>query len=161
MKKLAHFAIVLIMAYPITGLIISSCSDEADCSLNGRSNLQCYMYRLNESNNMVRDTLDSLTVTDFYTDSVIINNIKNVDYIELPLRYTVDSTVFVMHYSRTIRDTIIVKHNNVPYFISMDCGYEMQQTILERKYTRHFIDTIALRYNNANNNGQENFRLIH
>lgn len=161
MKRLAHFAIILLMAYPATGLFVSSCADEADCSLDGRNHLQCFMYRLDESNTMVRDTLDSLTVTAFYTDSVIINNIKDVHYIELPLRYTADSTVFVMHYSRIIRDTITVKHHNVPYFISMDCGYEMQQTILERKYTRHFLDTIALRNNNANNNGQENFRLIH
>ncbi len=58
----------------------------------------------------MNDTLDSLTITAFGTDSIILNNQKRVHGLSLPLRYTADSTVLVFHYSKDVKikkDTIL------------------------------------------------------
>jgi len=78
----------------------------------------------------VNDTLDSLTITAFGTDSIILNNQKRVHGLSLPLRYTADSTVLVFHYSKDVKikkDTIVIRQKNTPYFLSMDCGYQMNK----------------------------------
>ena len=109
----------------------------------------------------VRDTLDSLTVTAWGTDSIIINDQKDVMDLTLPLRYAVDSTVLVFRYSRHTTDTLVVRHVNTPYFVSMDCGYQMQQQITDIACTRHRLDSIYITYNEAGIYGQENVQLFY
>lgn len=65
------------IAYPLTGAIFSACSEESDCSMTGRPMVYANMYTINpETKAVLNDTLDSLTVTAFGTDSIIINNQK-------------------------------------------------------------------------------------
>ena len=109
----------------------------------------------------MRDTLDSLTVTAYATDSVIINNQQDVKDISIPLRYTTDSTVLVFHYDQRYRDTVVIHHENTPYFISLDCGYQMQQTVTGIRYTRHRLDSIYTINPDANIYGTENLRLYY
>lgn len=109
----------------------------------------------------VNDTLDSLTITAFGTDSVILNNQKEVRNLMLPLRYTVDSTVLVFRYSRVTTDTLILYHTNTPYFLSMDCGYQMQQEVTGARYSRHRLDSIYISYNEAGIDGRENIKMFY
>ena len=52
-----------------------------------RAMMQCYFYTLDPETEVVsNDTLDSLTVTAFGTDSIIINNQKKVHDLSLPLK---------------------------------------------------------------------------
>ena len=90
---------------PLPGLL-SACSEEEDCSMTARPMLQCNIYRAEYTGTLLRDTLDSLTVTAYATDSVIINNQQDVKDISIPLRYTTDSTVLVFHYDQRYRDTV-------------------------------------------------------
>lgn len=100
MKKLIKLILFLMIAYPLTGAIFSACSEESDCSMTGRPMVYANMYTINpETKAVLNDTLDSLTVTAFGTDSIIINNQKKVHDIALPLRYTSDSTILVFHYT--------------------------------------------------------------
>jgi hypothetical protein len=160
MKNLVKFIIFITIAGSIIGASVSSCSEETNCALDGRPTLNCYMYKI-VSNVVKSDTLDSLTVTAFGTDSIIINNQTDVHYILLPLRYTTDSTIFVLHYSETLLDTIIVRYTNTAKFISMDCGYQMQQSVTGVSYTEHNLDSIYISNEDANTLETENFKLFH
>lgn len=95
MKKLVKLILLCLIAYPIIS-IVSSCSEEEDCSMNARPMMECYLYTVDrESKRVLNDTLDSLTITAFDTDSIILNNQKRVHSLSLPLRYTADSTVLI------------------------------------------------------------------
>lgn len=160
MKQLLKLAIGITLLCPFFGAM-TSCSEEADCSMTERPMTNCILYTLDREGFAVNDTLDSLTVTAWETDSIIINNQKKVHDIILPLRYTCDSTVLVFHYSPNTRDTLIIRHTNTPYFLSMDCGYQMQQRLNSTTHTRHRLDSIHITNNEAGIYGQENIQLFY
>ena len=160
MKKLLYLIILCVAMGPLPGLL-SACSEEEDCSMTARPMLQCNIYRAEYTGTLLRDTLDSLTVTAYATDSLIINNQQDVKDISIPLRYTTDSTVLVFHYDQRYRDTVVIHHENTPYFISLDCGYQMQQTVTGIRYTRHRLDSIYTINPDANIYGTENLRLYY
>ncbi|MEY8722612.1 DUF6452 family protein [Bacteroides stercorirosoris] len=165
MRKLVKLVLLCLIAYPIAS-IVSSCSEEEDCSMNARPMMQCYLYIIDRENNnrVLNDTLDSLTITALETDSIILNNEKRVHGLSLPLRYTADSTVLVFHYSKDPKikkDTIIIRQKNTPYFLSMDCGYQMKQSITGREYSRHILDSIYIQSKEASINGTENLKLFY
>ena len=161
MKSLVRLIILGAILCPIISIVIS-CSEEADCSMAARALVQCNIYTIDPTTKEVlNDTLDSLTVTAFGTDSIIINKMKKVHAISLPLRYTVDSTKLVFHYTRTKTDTVVIWHTNTPYFLSMDCGYQMKQAITDIRYTRHDLDSIYRLNNEAGIYGRENLKLFY
>ena len=161
MKALVKFIITGAFLFPILSVVIS-CSEEADCSMATRAMMQCDFYTLDPETEVVsNDTLDSLTVTAFGTDSIIINNQKKVHDLSLPLRYTADSTVLVFRYSKTLTDTLVVYQTNTPYFLSMDCGYQMKQSIKDVNYSRHSLDSIRIVNKEAGIYGTENLKLFY
>ena len=161
MKALVKFIITGAFLFPILSVVIS-CSEEADCSMATRAMMQCYFYTLDPETEVVsNDTLDSLTVTAFGTDSIIINNQKKVHDLSLPLRYTADSTVLVFRYSKTLTDTLVVYQTNTPYFLSMDCGYQMKKSIKDVNYSRHSLDSIRIVNKEAGIYGTENLKLFY
>ena len=161
MKALVKFIITGAFLFPILSVVIS-CSEEADCSMATRAMMQCYFYTLDPETEVVsNDTLDSLTVTAFGTDSIIINNQKKVHDLSLPLRYTADSTVLVFRYSKTLTDTLVVYQTNTPYFLSLDCGYQMKQSIKDVNYSRHSLDSIRIVNKEAGIYGTENLKLFY
>ena len=161
MKALVKYIITGAFLFPILSVVIS-CSEEADCSMATRAMMQCYFYTLDPETEVVsNDTLDSLTVTAFGTDSIIINNQKKVHDLSLPLRYTADSTVLVFRYSKTLTDTLVVYQTNTPYFLSMDCGYQMKQSIKDVNYSRHSLDSIRIVNKEAGIYGTENLKLFY
>ena len=161
MKALVKFIITGAFLFPILSVVIS-CSEEADCSMATRAMMQCYFYTLDPETEVVsNDTLDSLTVTAFGTDSIIINNQKKVHDLSLPLRYTADSTVLVFRYRKTLTDTLVVYQTNTPYFLSMDCGYQMKQSIKDVNYSRHSLDSIRIVNKEAGIYGTENLKLFY
>lgn len=141
---------------------IISCSEEEDCSATSRPMTNCYLYKMDRATQTIlKDTLDSLTITALGTDSVIINNQKKVRDIILPLRYAKNVTALVFHYSKTQRDTILIHHTNIPYFVSMDCGYQMKQTIDSISFSRHALDSINIKNSEAGIYGKENIKLFY
>ena len=78
MKKLVRLVILGAILCPIISIAIS-CSEEADCSMTARPMVNCILYRVDpETQYVENDTLDSLTVTAYGTDSIIINNQKKM-----------------------------------------------------------------------------------
>lgn len=139
MKNLIRIFLILTIIGGAVSLH-SACSDENDCSLAGRPMMYCTIYTIDPDNPTValKDTLDSLTITALGTDSIILNNEKNVHTLMLPLRYTSDTTVFIFRYDPKRRekdvDTLYIVQQNTPYFQSMECGYMMKQNILSAKF---------------------------
>lgn len=169
MKNLIRIFLILVIVG--AGISIgSSCSDENDCSLAGRPMMYCTLYTLDEiTDDRVKDTLDSLTITALGTDSIILNNEKNVHKIMLPLRYTSDSTVFIFQYDPVRKpndvDTLYIVQQNTPYFQSMECGYMMKQNILSVEFgnrtgSSEKIDSIYFRNKEANTNEIENLQIF-
>ena len=156
MKKLVKLILLCLIAYPIIS-IVSSCSEEEDCSMNARPMMECYLYTVDrESKRVLNDTLD--------TDSIILNNQKRVHSLSLPLRYTADSTVLIFHYSKDPKikkDTIIIYQKNTPYFLSMDCGYQMKQSITGGAYSRYLLDSIYIQEKEVSIYGTENLKLFY
>ena len=144
MKKLVRLVILGAILCPIISIAIS-CSEEADCSMTARPMVNCILYRVDpETQYVENDTLDSLTVTAYGTDSIIINNQKKVHDISLPLRYTEDSTKLIFKYSRTKSDTMVIRHTNT----SVTC-------------TRISLDSIYIKDNEAGIYGKENLKLFY
>lgn len=177
MKNLIRIFLILIIVGSAIG-IASSCSDENDCSLSGRPMMYCTFYTINKEDptnlRTLKDTLDSLTVTALGTDSIILNNQKNVHTLMLPLRYTSDSTVFIFRYdpkrNPLDNDTVYIVQQNTPYFQSMECGYMMKQVISSAKIQKikfgtnnhtEFIDTIEIKNKEANTNDIQNLQIYY
>ncbi|MDO4165614.1 MAG: DUF6452 family protein [Bacteroides sp.] len=160
MKNLVRIILVGMFVLPLISLALS-CSEEDDCSAAARSMLYCNLYTLSDEGTAVRDTIDTLTVTAYATDSIIINAQEDVTDLSLPLRYTVDSTVLVFHYTTAETDTLVIRHSNTPYFLSMDCGYQMRQSVASISYSRHVLDSISISNAEANIYGTENLRLFY
>ena len=175
MKNLIRIFLLLIIVGGAVS-IHTSCSDENDCSLAGRPMMYCTIYTIDPDNPNIalKDTLDSLTITALGTDSIILNNEKNVHTLMLPLRYTSDSTVFIFRYDPKRKkddvDTLYIVQQNTPYFQSMECGYMMKQNIIsihpidytdtnKKKY--HSIDSLYIKSNAANINGTENLKIFY
>lgn len=120
MKNLVRIFLLLTIAASTIG-ISSSCSDENDCSMAGRPMMYCTFKTIDknlEADKALNDTLDSLTVKALGTDSIILNNEKNVYKLMLPLRYTSDSTVFILQYDPVRKpndvDTLYIVQQNTP-----------------------------------------------
>ncbi|AVM51912.1 hypothetical protein JN06_00995 [Bacteroides zoogleoformans] len=161
MKNLIRFIIFGCICCPLLTAVLA-CSEEADCSMTARGMVKCYLYKMDKAAQTAQnDTLDSLTVTAYGTDSIIINNQKNVHEISLPLRYTADSTKLIFKYSKIKRDTVVIRHTNTPYFLSMDCGYQMKQAITKVRYTRTSLDSISIANHEAGIYGKENLKLFY
>lgn len=169
MKNLIRIFLLLIIVGGAVS-IHTSCSDENDCSLAGRPMMYCTIYTIDPDNPNIalKDTLDSLTITALGTDSIILNNEKNVHTLMLPLRYTSDSTVFILRYDPKRKkddvDTLYIVQQNTPYFQSMECGYMMKQNILSAKFgnragSSEKIDSIYFRNKEANTNEIENLQI--
>ncbi len=172
MKNLIRIFLLLIIAGS-TISIYCSCSDENDCSLAGRPMMYCTLYTIDpDTRAMLNDTLDSLTIKAFGTDSIILNNEKKVHTLMLPLRYTNDSTIFIFYYDLKRQpknvDTLYIVQQNTPYFQSMECGYMMKQNILSAKFGKpgrpsqpDRIDSLYLRNKEANTNEIENLQIFY
>ena len=160
MKRLIRLILAGVLLCPAIGFM-ASCSEEADCSMNERAMTNCGIYTIDADGFIANDTLDSLTVTAFGTDSIIVNNQKGVNDLTLPLRYTVDSTILVFRYSRYTTDTLVIHHTNTPYFLSMDCGYQMLQSVSEIRSSRHRLDSIYISYNEVGIDGRENIKMFY
>ena len=161
MKALIKLIIVTIFSYSLAHIMMA-CSEEADCSMTTRAMLQCNIYSIDpETGVAYKDTLDSLTITAYGTDSIILNNQKEVINLSLPLRYTTDSTVLVFHYDRRYKDTLTIHQENTPYFISMDCGYQMKQSVTNIRCSHHRLDSVYITNKEAGTNGTENIKLFY
>lgn len=174
MKRLKTATAVLACALCmcLTATVMQSCSEEDDCSANARNMLNATVCRTVVTDEQERltatDTIPQLYVTALGTDSVIINDEKNVTTLSLPLRFYEGSTTMVLSYVLSAadtlqtpgsKDTITFSHDNTVYFLSMDCNYAVRQKLTGISYTTHQIDSIVVTNATANSDGTENIKI--
>ena len=70
MRKLVKLILLCLIAYPIIS-IVSSCSEEEDCSMNARPMMQCYLYKIDgETERVVLFVTFPETATDIEVNRV-------------------------------------------------------------------------------------------
>ncbi len=156
----------------LTATVMTSCSEEDDCSANARNMLNATVCRTmvteEQETLTATDTIPQLHVTALGTDSVIINDEKNVTSMSLPLRFHEGSTTMVLSYVLSAadtlpaignKDTVTFFHDNTVYFLSMDCNYAVRQKLTGMSYTTHRIDSIVVTNATANSDGTENIKI--
>lgn len=157
MKKL----ITLLFPFLMSCLLIQSCG-ESDCSLSTVSYARF-------------DFLDSKTHKAVsLTDGAIITGITTIEgtliadtvfnraesYMSVPLSYT-NQTMYVMHYSETISDTIWLTHKNIPFVGDIECGSMMFYQVEDLSYTTNVLDSIILVNPDINNEEKKNFNIYY
>lgn len=146
-----------------------ACTEEADCTDANRPMMNVSFFSFVKDtlpDGYVRDSLvgvafDTLTVTAFGTDSVIVNKQIHAAALTLPLRYAVDTTIFVLDYSFGFKDTLTLLVHNTPYFLNMDCGYQMKQVITGLSYTNTLLDSVVIKDPKIGIYGKENLAIYY
>jgi hypothetical protein len=90
---------------------------------------------------------DVLTVTTCGVDSVLINQKREAQTLELPLSYwqDTDTLVFsVMGEEYALMDTLWIDKENSPHFESPDCPCTMFHRICAVRTTHTFIDSVTI-----------------
>lgn len=159
-KKKKQYRWKIVFLYLI-GLGLAGCS-ESDCSLGGRPSARFGFYD-SETGKLVTlfDSLSVITPITADEDSILINKDKQIDHITLPFNYVGEETMFVLVYTRDLRDTLWIEHENIPYFTSMDCGISMFYQIKGVRASTNGLDSVILRNPEINDNEKENFQIYY
>ena len=157
MKKI----FILLFPFLVSCLLIQSCG-ESDCSLSTTSYARFDF--------LDGKTQKSVTLTNgaMITGIITIDDTLNVDtvfnraesYMSVPLSYT-NQTMYVMHYSETLRDTIRLNHKNIPFVSDIECGSMMFYQVEEFTYTTHVLDSVTLVNPEINNEEKKNFNIYY
>lgn len=147
-------------------VVITSCfafisCDEADNVMAGRSHLYCSFW---DGTKLKPATLDSLTLVAVNTvkgDSILKNNVKTVANFTAPLALANKQTVFVLKYTRALRDTLWINHSNTEHFVSMSAGIAVYHNIESVKHTSHAIKEIQIINPRVDTNEKENIRILY
>lgn len=157
MKKI----FILLFPFLVSCLLIQSCG-ESDCSLSTTSYARFDF--------LDGKTQKSVTLTNgaMITGIITIDDTLNVDtvfnraesYMSVPLSYT-NQTMYVMHYSENLRDTIRLSHKNIPFVSDIECGSMMFYQVEEFTYTTHVLDSVTLVNPEINNEEKKNFNIYY
>lgn len=148
-----------VLAVVLLGTFLVSACSESDCSLGGRPSAR-FNFIDSKSKKQV-SLFDSLTITSSGTDSILLNRAKSINHATLPLSYIAKETTYILKYNRELRDTIWLRHKNIPHFVSMDCGVDMFYEIDSVGYTKYGLDSIVLRNADINDTEKENFQIYY
>ena len=78
----------------------------------------------------------------------------------VPLSYT-DKTTYVIHYTETMRDTIEVKHKNIPFVSDIECPAMMFYQVEDIRYTTNALDSVKLVNPEITNEERINFNIYY
>ena len=125
--------------------LLPSCGGEPECPLNSTS-LARFEFLDSKTHASVKLS-SGVTVTGIAT----IDGVAEVDtvfnqaesYMSVPLSYT-NQTAYVIHYTETMRDTIVLKHKNIPFVSDIECPALMFYEVEGMTYTTNALDSVKL-----------------
>lgn len=147
-------------------LLLGSCgSDGCVENRNSIPRAQFYAYNINEQ----ALAIDSISIYGIGqpNDSMLLDSAVAVSQVYLPLRFTQDSTQYVIRYlqqslaSPRNNDTLTFVYRAYPYFASIDCGAMYNFSIETCRYTRHVLDSVAVIVHEITNDDVESVRLFY
>ena len=135
--------LIFLLIFGLT--LLYGCGGEPECPLNSTS-LARFEFLSSKTHTPVKLT-NRATVTGIAT----VNGIVEVDtvfnqaenYMSVPLSYT-DQTTYVIHYTETMRDTIVLKHKNIPFVSDIECPALMFYEVEDMSYTTYALDSVKL-----------------
>lgn len=138
-KTISSILIIVLLS------LLPGCGGEPECPLNSTS-LARFEFLDSKTHVSVKLT-NGATVTGIAS----IDGTADVDtvfnqaesYMSVPLSYT-DQTTYVIHYSETMRDTIVVKHKNIPFVSDIECPALMFYEVEGMSYTTNALDSVKL-----------------
>lgn len=142
-------------------LACASCSVDEECRTD--DNVRLHAVLVCDSLTATGDTvmfnaLDSIRVQGIGSDSLLLNNTKNVSSLSLPLRSDTTTTSFVVQTNGQC-DTIAIQHTNDNHFVSLACGCFVYHTIENVKTTHTFIAETEIVNATIENYEQDNIRI--
>jgi len=158
MIKRPSICIILLVLALLGGAV--SCQEEND-TLIGRTHMVLNFYRLKNSAYTLMG--DTMSISAYDTDSILGTGTDSTVYTySLPLRYSADSTVFVLTKGKsvTVKDTLVVKYTSHVHFFSMDKGSAMLYNILNAYSTNHFITSVSIVNKEVTENEQVNVKIF-
>ena len=81
-------------------------------------------------------------------------------YMSVPLSFT-DRTTYVIHYTETMRDTIELRHKNIPFVSDIECPTMMFFDVEDIRYTTNALDSVKLVNPNITNEEKINFYIYY
>lgn len=151
------FAIALL---PIS-ILTTGCGEE-DCSLTTIS-VARFDFRDSQTHSSVKLT-EGVTVTGIATiaDTLHVDTVFNQaqTYMSVPLSYT-DKTIYVMHYTELMRDTITITHQNIPFVSNIECGAVMHFEVQDLSYTTNALDSVTIVNPRITNEETTNFNIYY
>ena len=154
------YAVLMIVL--TTCILLPGCGGEPECPLNSVS-LARFEFRDSKTHAAVQLT-NGATVTGI----ALVDGKLNVDtvfnlaqnYMSVPLSYT-DRTTYVIHYTEIMRDTIEVKHKNIPFVSDIECPAMMFYEVEDIRYTTYALDSIKLVNPQITNEERINFNIYY
>ena len=156
MKKSIFILSIALMA------LLAACGGEPECPLNSVSTAR-FDFRDSKTQATVKlntgVTVTGLATIDGVLETDTVFN-KAESYMSVPLSYT-SQTTYVLHYTETMRDTIELKHNNIPFVSDIECPALMYYEVENFRYTTHALDSIKLVNPKITNEETINFNIYY
>ena len=146
----------------IISCLLYGCGGEAECPLNYVS-LARFDFLDSKMHAPVKMTHGATITGTIWMDGTaktdtIFNQAES--YMSVPLSYT-DRTTYVIHYSETMRDTIELKHKNIPFVSDIECPALMFYEVEDMSYTTYALDSVKLVNPKITNEERINFYIYY
>lgn len=142
-------------------LALSACSS-INCPLNNRV---VTVYRLAGDVVPLADVLTISTTRTDGIDSVLINQVTNVDSFILPVSYNRPQDVLYFERINTrvgsLIDTVVIEKQDFPHFESIDCNPAYFHVIKRVRHTHLGIDSIVINQENVNYDASKPHLLVY
>ena len=158
MKKI-HIYLTVVF---ILGSLLLGCGSEADCSLSSVS-LARFQFLDSKTLKAVSFSQGAMVTgiaseNGSETTDTVFNQAES--YMSVPLSYT-DQTTYVIHYTETMRDTIVLQHKNIPFVGNVECPAMMFYEVENMRYTTNALDSVKLINPKITNEETVNFNIYY
>lgn len=158
MKQFIYNTLIL-----LTATIMVCCDNGGDCKLNNVSYYRTGFYSIDGTTGKVQEYQFPLTVDASLMingkDSIVAYHLTQAKELTLPMCYTQETDTVILHFGEITKDTLFVKHTNIPYFISMDCGMGMYHNLNAVEHTKNLVDSAVVIHKLINFDAHENIKL--
>lgn len=152
----------IIALIAVISCLLYGCGGEAECPLNYVS-LARFDFLDSKMHAPVKMTHGATITGTIWMDGTaktdtVFNQAES--YMSVPLSYT-DQTTYVIHYSETMRDTIELKHKNIPFVSDIECPAMMFFEVEDVRYTTNALDSVKLVNPKITNEERINFYIYY
>ena len=146
----------------VISCLLYGCGGEAECPLNYVS-LARFDFLDSKMHAPVKMTHGATITGTIWMDGTaktdtVFNQAES--YMSVPLSYT-DRTTYVIHYTETMRDTIELKHLNIPFVSDIECPAMMFFNVEDVRYTTNALDSVKLVNPEITNEEKINFYIYY